>query len=207
VIILHEFDRCVITSKSGEELARGEIDAFDGSKARVNIIGDYSLRVAEDVNLFIYNSVKGECVYFADVESIDGNELVLENLKFISSRQKRNSTRAEILLHYKITHKFGADGNIEKLEKPIDITIINISANGMYIKCDEKFEKWHRFPFVFREAGMPMRLTAEVVRCVYSNRGNKYGCRFVDISEKDADNIYRFVLHEQIEQRRRRRIF
>lgn len=203
---MHEFDKCSIASKSGEELAKGVIDAFDGNKARINIKDKSSLSAADEVRLFIYNSVKGECEYTAYVESLNGNEVILDNLKFVNSTQKRNSTRVEMLLDYKITHKFGLDGSVEKLLKPIDILIINISANGMYIRCNEKFEKGYMFPFVFREAGSPICLTAEVVRCVSSSKGNKYGCRFVDISEKDADNIYRFVLHEQIEQRRRSKL-
>lgn len=201
---MHEFDKCVIASKSGAKLAVGSVVNFDNGTVKIGIKDGCSLSPSDNVNLFIYNSVKGECVYSAIVESAAAETAVLKNVSFIRSTQKRDNTRADVILHYKITHEFSESG-LEKLKKPIEITILNISAKGMYIKCEELFALGHRFPLTFTDAGNPINLNVEVVRCAKTHKGNKYGCRFINISEKDADNIYRFVLHEQIQQSRRRK--
>lgn len=199
---MYEFDNCVAASKSGAELASGNVISYENGKFKIKLREVINILPSENINLFVYNRLKGECVYSAKVESLDGEILLLGGAEFVRSTQKRENTRVYKLLNYNITHKFTSDG-IKRLDSPIPITIVNISANGMYIQCNEKLVKGGRFPFVFREAGKPISLDVEVIRCEMSRRGNRYGCRFVNISDKDADNIYRFVLHEQIEQRRR----
>lgn len=200
---MHEFDKCVIASKSGASLASGSVIEFSADRFEITLNGEYTLKPGENINLFVYNSIKGECVFSARVEIVDGKSVVLSNAGFLRSAQKRDNTRVDKIMHYRITHKY-VDGAAERLGKPIEITITNISANGMYIRCDEPFAEGHRFPFVFREAGKPISLDVEIIRCDRSRRGNGYGCLFLNIDPKDADNIYRFVLHEQIEQRRRK---
>lgn len=199
---MHEFDKCIVVSKSGSQLAEGFVVEFDKEKLKICSNNEYSFAVPQEVTIFIYNEVKGECLYTGTAQSIYDKKIAVEKVKFVNSRQKRDNTRVSKIMHYRITHKLN-NKEKEALEKPIDIIIHNISAQGMYISCDEKFSVGYRFPFVFKDAGRPMNLIAEIVRHDSNNRANNYGCRFVDISEKDMDNIFRFVLHEQIEQRRR----
>lgn len=205
---MHEFDNCIIASKNGTKLAEGFVHDYEGVLMKVCLEGEFNLLVSQDVTIFAFNRIKGECVYKGRVADVDDKNITIDQVEFVRATQKRNHTRVEQSLHYRITHRYVGDiGVTEKLEKPIDLLILNISAHGMFISCDEKFSVGHKFPFVFRDAGAPIHLEVAVVRCEYSRRGNKYGCSFLNISEKDSDNIYRFVLHEQIEQRRRNLLF
>ena len=199
---MYEFDKCIVASESGTKLAEGFVQEYEGTIMKVRLEGEFSLLVSQDITIFVFNRVKGECVYKGVVATLGVQNVVFDKVKFVRSTQKRDNTRVGKTLSYRITHCF-IDQKVEKLEKPIDITILNLSAQGMYISCDSIFVVGHRFPLTFREAGAPIELDVEVVRCEKNRRSNKYGCRFLDISERESDNIYRFVLHEQIEQRRR----
>lgn len=193
----------MVVSKSGSQLAEGFVVEFEKDKMKICSNKEYGFAVPQEITIFAYNEVKGECVYTGTAQSIYDKKIAVAGVKFVNSRQKRDNTRVSKIMHYRITNRFLSGKEKQPLEKPIDIIIHNISAQGMYISCEENFVIGHRFPFVFKDAGKPMNLTAEIVRHDSNNRTNNYGCRFVDISEKDMDNIFRFVLHEQIEQRRR----
>lgn len=202
VIKVGDFDKCVIKSEKDYYLAEGFVQDFETTN-KVTIEGDFDLTRSQRVQIYIYNRVKGECVYKATVADIKTNVVSFKDVSFIRSTQKRDNTRVNKQMRYRITHKF-VDGNkFERLEKPIDITIHNISANGMLISCRQEFEIGHRFPLVFKDAGRPIDLDVQIVRAEQKRNTYYYGCQFLNISEKDADNIYRFVLHEQIMQRRR----
>lgn len=192
-----------MVSKRGYQLTKGFLIEFEKDKMKLCSNEEPVFAVPQEVTVFIYNEVKGECVYRGTVQSIYDKNIAIADVKFVREMQKRNNARVNKIMHYCITHKFNGKREKAELKNPINIIIHNISAQGMYITCSEKFPLGYRFPFVFREAGEPMNLVAEVVRHDNNNRVENYGCRFVDISEKNMDNIFRFVLHEQIEQRRR----
>lgn len=202
---MYEFDKCLVMSRSGTKLAEGYIQEFDQDKdkMRIAVNGDFSLFAKQEVTVFVYNQVKGECVFAAKVLNLEVKHIVFNNIKLVRSVQKRDNTRVSKVLHYKVTHKFEDDGKEKfKIDHPLEITILNVSAQGLYLSCLEKFHMGYRFPLVFRELGKPIELIIEVVRCEDYNGSYNYGCKFVEISQKDMDNIFRFVLHEQIEQRR-----
>jgi hypothetical protein len=206
---MHEFDKCIVASQSGTKLAEGFVHSFESTVMKVCLDGESGFYLLQEVTIYVFNRVKGECVYKGVVADADGKNVAFSKVDFVRSTQKRDNTRVGKTLHYSITDRFSdkKSGKLEKLEKPIAITILNISANGMYISCDEVFTVGHRFPLVFKDAGKPICLDVEVIRCERKRRGNNYGCRFLNISEKEADNIFRFVLHEQIEQRRNNLLF
>lgn len=199
---MYEFDKCIVAEPNGGQLAEGTVSQYEGTTMHIHAGEGFSMRPGLAVNLFVYDRVQGECLLTGTVTKVMGDKVVVAGATLVRSTQKRNNTRVEKILHYRITQRFEG-GSVVPLEPPIDFTILNISAQGMYIGTDAVFAEGHRFPFVFRDAGRPIDIKAEVVRCERRIRGNRYGCRFVDINERDMDNIYRFVLHEQIEQRRR----
>ena len=199
---MYEFDKCLVVSKSGSQLAEGFVIGLNSEDMKMSANNDYSLVVPQEVTIFVYNSVKGECVFGGTLDYIREKKIYLKKVRLIRSLQKRNNTRVDIVLRYQITHQY-RESRVVKRERPIDITILNISAQGMYISCFDKFIMGYKFPFVFKEAGRPIELSIEIVRSEDYGRSFNYGCRFVGIDQKDMDNIFRFVLHEQIEQRKR----
>lgn len=206
---MHEFDKCIITNKNGSELCNGTVKEFVKSVMQIALPQDIFLAPGVDVVVYIFNRVKGECVYRGKVSNMGDKTLNIANVEFVRSTQKRNNTRVDKTLHYIITHKYKSSSSNEKeaLKEPIEITILNISATGMFFASTANFALGQRIPFVFKEAGSPIYLELKIMRVDKRVRGNNYGCMFVDIKKKDADNIFRYVLHEQILQRRRKLIF
>lgn len=204
MISVHQFDKCILSTPRGTTLGNGFVHQFDDTVAKICLESECNLLKTQDIEIYVFNRVKGECVYSAKVAEIDGNNICLDKVKFIRSTQKRDNTRVDKTLRYRITDRYvnGDINTLEKLPAPIDITILNISATGMFISCSANFAAGYRFPLVFKDAGAPIHLEVEVVRAEKRLRGSNYGCRFINIDPKDADNIFRFVLHEQIVQRR-----
>lgn len=202
---MHEFDKCLISSKDSRQVVEGFVHEYESGVMKIYTQGKPAdfLIPSMKVNINVYNSVMGECKYTGDVKDITFNNIKIVNVGLISSIQKRDNTRVNKQLKYRITHSFN-DKEKVKLDKPVDITVLNISAQGICFNCDERFEAGFRFPLVFREATRNINLIIEVVRREEYTRSFNYGCKFVDISEKDMDDIFRFVLKEQIAQRRKR---
>lgn len=205
---MHEFDKCIIYSKESVKFLEGFVHEYETGTMKIYMQGksDDSIRPSMEIYINVYNSVKGECKFVGVVEKTNFNNIEIADVIFVSSVQKRDNTRVNKQLKYKIS-SFYEDGEKHKLDKPIDITMLNISAQGIYFNCDEMLVVGYRFPINFKEMTRPINLIAEIVRIEEYPRSFNYGCIFVDISEKDMDEIFRFVLKEQIAQRRKRTIF
>jgi c-di-GMP-binding flagellar brake protein YcgR len=202
---VHEFDKCLIFSNDSAKCIEGFVHEYESGVMKVYTQGkaDDSLWPGLKVFTHVYNSVKGECKYIGTVDYVGFNSVKIINVSFVSSIQKRDNTRVNKQMKYRITACMRNDEKV-KLEKPVDITILNISAQGICFNSIEKFDPGFRFPLVLREALRPINLMIEVVRREDYTRSFNYGCRFIGISEKDVDDIFRFVLKEQISQRRKR---
>jgi hypothetical protein len=199
---MYEFDKCIIEKKNGEYLGWGHVVEFEGSLMRIRFKSEYELKLNNGVYIFIFNSIKGECKYLADVYEVDDKNIVFNNLKMLSSVQKRSNTRVNKRISYKITNIY-KDKEIIDLDKPIAITILNISAVGIYFNSDEELSEGFRFQLIFYETKKPIYLEIEIIRKEEFSRSFNYGCIFRNASNKDMDEIFRFVLKEQIEQRRK----
>lgn len=199
---MFEFDKCIIEKKNGEYVTWGHVVEFESGFMRIRVKSEYNHDNLNEVYLFVFNSTQGECKYQADVYEIDDKNITFCNLKSLSSVQKRSNTRVNKRTHYQVTHIF-KEKEIVALEKPLDITILNISAIGIYFNCEENLLEGFKFQFVLCETKKPIYLEVEVIRREDFARSFNYGCIFRNISDKDMDEIFRFVLKEQIEQRRK----
>jgi hypothetical protein len=198
---MYEFDKCIIEKKNGDYVTWGHVVEFESGLMRIRVKSEYNHDNLNHVYLFIYNSI-GECKYQAEVYEIDDKNIIFRNLKPLSSVQKRSNTRVNKRINYQITNIF-KEKEIVALEKPIDITILNISAIGIYFNSDENLIAGFKFQLIFCETARPIYLEVEVIRKEEFSRSFNYGCIFRNISNKDMDEIFRLVLKEQIEQRRK----
>ncbi|HEX3026630.1 MAG TPA: PilZ domain-containing protein [Clostridia bacterium] len=203
---MHEFDKCIITNKNGAKISEGIVSEYNSADMRINTTESHNLRVYDEVLIYVYNQLKGECKYEGTVSQATGSRITLFNVSLVRSVQKRDNTRVSKQLKYMVTHSFRGDRAI-KLEKPIEITVLNISAQGLYLNSTHDFAIGSRFPLVLQETIKPIKVTVEILRKEKYTRSFNYGCQFADISQKDMDEIFRFVLKEQIDQRRRNLLF
>lgn len=203
---MHELDRCLIFRQSGGRAAEGYIHSFEDGVLKMYPQGPAEpLQEGDPILVFVYSSVMGECKYGGEVRRVTDYCIEAVGMKLIGAAQKRQSTRVNKRLEYRLA-KYYADGIERPFDPPLEITILNLSANGMYFHCDRRFETGFTFPLVLRETERPISLRVEIVRRETYDRTYNYGCRFVDIAERDMDEIFRFVFREQIAQRRRSKL-
>jgi hypothetical protein len=199
---MYEFNKCIIEKKNGEYIAWGHVVEYESGLMRIRVKSEYNLNISNEVIILISNSIKGECKYQADVYEIDDKNIIFCNLKLLGSVQKRSNTRVNKRINYKITNVF-KENEIVDLDKPIEITILNISATGIYFNCNEVLLEGFKFQLIFCETKKPIYLEVEVIRKEDFSCSFNYGCIYRNVSNKDMDEIFRFVLEEQIEQRRK----
>lgn len=86
----------------------------------------------------------------------------------------------------------------------IAFTILDISAHGMRVLAQTRLERGQRIRFLYEELPEPLILDAVVVRMQESRTGTHYGCRFLGLTMRETDALFRHVLHTQGAQRRER---
>ncbi|MFT8887895.1 MAG: PilZ domain-containing protein [Ethanoligenens sp.] len=201
---MHEFDKCVIVDTDRNPIVEGFVRAFESGVMEITTVKDTTGWVydGQDVRIHIYNASMGECVYDGRIQTALLTHVRLTALKLVANRQKRNNTRVNTELEYLFRFYADSDGE-HPFEKPLHVTILNVSAEGIYIACKERFDIGFNFVFAFRETPRDIPLTAEIVRREISPNGFHYGCHFVNISQKDSNEIHRWVFGQQIELRRK----
>lgn len=202
---MHEFDKCEIENLANKIVATGYVLDFNAGIMKVHTREQAFLNRGQMVMIYILNSQTGECTYRAQVLQANENSIEFNNLAFLGSIQKRNNTRVSKQMRFTIHNKI-VNGRAVQLEKPITINMLNISAQGMCFNCDEKLDSGFTFPLEFHETKRPVHLIVKIIRKEEYTRSNNYGCIF-EINEKDMDELYKFVLKEQIEQRRKKIIY
>lgn len=204
---MYEFDKCAIMDRGQNEIANGVVQQYEDDTMKIGITDGGIIHEGTEVSVYIFNSMYGECKFEATVKFSSDVFVTLSNIRFVNSYQKRENVRVDKIMLCKITCKFikNNDGKEEKrgLDKPIDITILNISATGLYINSAYKFRVGDTFPFTLTNTSKPLDVSVEIVRVEEYGRSNNYGCRFYNISRAEMDIIFKMVLKEQIEQRRR----
>ncbi|MCC2307507.1 PilZ domain-containing protein [Cellulomonas chengniuliangii] len=92
----------------------------------------------------------------------------------------------------------------EAHEGDLAFTMLDISAHGMRILSQATLQPGQRIRFLYEELPSPMLLEAVVVRAQPSRTGTHYGCRFLGLTSRQTDDLFRHVLQTQGVQRRER---
>lgn len=87
-------------------------------------------------------------------------------------------------------------------EIPLRFTVLDVSAHGMRMMSQTALPSGSTVRFVFPELSDAFWLQAVVVRAQPSRTGTHYGCRFVETSPRETDELFRYVLRTQGAQRR-----
>ncbi len=92
----------------------------------------------------------------------------------------------------------------EAYEGNLAFTMLDISAHGMRILSQASLAPGQRIRFLYEELPEPILIEAVVVRAQQSRTGTHYGCRFLGLTSRETDALFRHVLHTQGAQRRER---
>lgn len=160
----------------------------------------------EHVTLKVFDPIKGEKTFEADVLSCLSDRITLENAAHISTKQRRSDSRVDTTIETKVSklQMLGQEEVALPENKHLPVTLFNISAGGMLVYSPLKLPSNVRLTLTLPIQNLEVKV--QVIRVIPNSEGMKYGCKFVEISEDDRMAIRQFVFKEQMEQRRKKKL-
>lgn len=201
-----ELDPCMVRTVTGELLARGFVREHDGVSMVVeaeHATGTW-LEQGDVVVAEVMSSQRGACTYDAVVAFAVGRRVALSDLNLREVVQHRSALRVPTDLHYRVSYRMEGSAPV-LLDEPLDILVIDVSAHGLRFRAADELEPGSRLLLTFEVARGPLDLVMEVLRAEAVRGGFAHGCRFLDLREREADEMFRFVLEEQRRQLAERR--
>lgn len=227
---MHELALCSV-EHDGHAVLSGYVRTFEdgvlwaGFEGIVRGVSEgdvYLLRVLDDA--------RGECVYQGEVARITADTVGFVGVELLSTLQKRAVAR--VAVHVEVEgfarlaavpeeHEHGrgplADGSADAAgedaaaagegdEIPFVFTVLDVSAHGMRMMSQTELPVGSEVRFVFPELSAAFWLQAVVVRAQPSRSGTHYGCRFVETSTRETDELFSYVLRTQGAQRRQQKL-
>ncbi|RYV50703.1 PilZ domain-containing protein [Pengzhenrongella frigida] len=186
------------------EVARGEVSVDAGLSLSIRlaeVLGDLPAP-GDEVVVRTFEAIRGRREYVVTVESVNQEMLVVTDIELISAFQQRAIVRVETDLPVTLVYEMIGDELVDA-EIPIQGRMLDLSATGFSLFCSTALPEAYRFGFHFSTDFDEMVLVADAIRSEDVPRGHRYGCRFVGTTQREADALHRYVLSEQIAQRRR----
>jgi len=187
-----------------EEVARGEISVDAGLSLSVRldeVLGELPAP-GDEVVLRTFEAVRGRREYVVTVESANPLMLIVADIELISAFQQRAIVRVNTDIPVTIVYEMDGE-DLRDVTVPIAATIVDLSATGLRLYSATRLEDGFRFGFHFATDFDDLTIVAEVLRSQDAPRGFLCGCRLVGTTQREADALHRYVLSEQIAQRRR----
>lgn len=196
-----ELDPCRVHAESGELVADGVVR--EQTSASLVVDAEHFTGVWLDpgdvVVAQVLSTTRGALTYDARVASSETGRIELVDLRLRDAVQQRSAVRVATSLPVAV-REMVVDGQRTELETPLAVTVLDLSAGGARVHAAEELAAGTRLVLDL-ELGRPLRLVAEVLRTAPGRTGFLHGCRFDQIREREADEIFSFVLAEQRRQR------
>ena len=185
-----------------EEIAHGTVSADTGLSLDVSLRDGVERIPApgERVVLRTFEEDRGRRDYAVVVRTLEGDQLVLDELALLSAYQQRAIVRVATDLRVTLEYEV-VDDQPRDLDPPVQASIIDLSATGVRVHCNVPLTEGQRVGFQLRTDFDDLPLVAEVLRREEAPRGYRYGCRLIGTTQREADALHRYVLSEQIAQR------
>lgn len=186
------------------EIARGEVSVDAGLSLSIRldeVLGELP-SPGDEVVLRTFEPIRGRREYVTTVESANPEMLIVSDIELISAFQQRAIVRVGTEIPITLLYEMEGDELVEA-ETPIEATILDLSATGIRLYCAVPLDDGYQFGFHLSTDFDDLTLVAQALRREEVPRGYRYGCRLVGTTQREADALHRFVLSEQIAQRRR----
>lgn len=192
-----ELAPCRVHGEGGELVAAGHVRSADGSSLQVTAprYAGHALIPGDPVVLEVASAVRGECTFDAVVATSAPGVIELVGLHLRDVVQRRSAVRAAVSLPLTFTARV-EDGEDVPLVPPLQVLVMDISADGLRFRVDAALELGTQLRAEF-PARRPVAVLAEVVRHETLRAGVAHGCRFLDLAERDRDVLVAFVLQEE----------
>jgi hypothetical protein len=216
---MHELALCTVEI-DGAAVLHGYVRTFEDGVLWMGTEGIVR-GVPEDAHarLVVLDDVRGECVYVGEVARVTADTVAFTGVELLSTVQKRAVARVSVTVEcegfarvpWTAEHAAegagpaaGAedDGREHSDEFALRFTLLDVSAHGMRMMSQTELPPGSTIRFVFPELSDAFWLQAVVVRAQPSRSGTHYGCRFVETSPRETDELFRYVLRTQGAQRR-----
>ncbi|AEE44535.1 flagellar brake protein [Cellulomonas fimi] len=197
---MHDLARCALSA--GDRVIEGfVVECDDGTMTVGTELGaSGTLQPGTDVKILVLDDVRGEVRYSGWVTEVGLTRLHVTDLELTSMLQKRKVARVRIA---QICTGTVVSGDAEP--EPVTFVVVDVGAHGMRISTAATLREHDRIDFRFPAGDRVVPLVAEVLRRQRTSSGaTQYGCRFVELGERESDDLFRFVLRTQLEQRRSR---
>lgn len=221
---MHELALCSV-EHDGHAVLSGYVRTFEDGVLWAGFEGIVRGVAEGDVYLLrVLDDARGECVYQGEVARITADTVAFVGVELLSTLQKRAVAR--VAVHVEVQgfarlaavpdeheHDSGAtpaaeaeavDGEAE--EVPFVFTVLDVSAHGMRMMSQTELPVGSEVRFVFPELSAAFWLQAVVVRAQPSRSGTHYGCRFVETSDRETDELFSYVLRTQGALRRQQKL-
>lgn len=221
---MHELALCSV-EHDGHAVLSGYVRTFEDGVLWAGFEGIVRGVAEGDVYLLrVLDDARGECVYQGEVARITADTVGFVGVELLSTLQKRAVAR--VAVHVEVQgfarlaavpdehgHEHGAapaaeaeavGGEAE--EVPFVFTVLDVSAHGMRMMSQTELPLGSEVRFVFPELSAAFWLQAVVVRAQPSRSGTHYGCRFVETSDRETDELFSYVLRTQGALRRQQKL-
>lgn len=224
---MHELALCSV-EHDGAAVLSGYVRTFEDGVLWAGFEGIVRGVAEGDVYLLrVLDDARGECVYQGEVARITADTVAFVGVELLSTLQKRAVAR--VAVHVEVQgfarpavvpdedgHDAGAahtgasepadDGAEPPAEIPFEFVVLDVSAHGMRMMSQTELPVGSEVRFVFPELSAAFWLQAVVVRAQPSRSGTHYGCRFVETSPRETDELFSYVLRTQGAQRRQQKL-
>jgi hypothetical protein len=221
---MHELALCSV-EHDGHAVLSGYVRTFEDGVLWAGFEGIVRGVAEGDVYLLrVLDDARGECVYQGEVARITADTVAFVGVELLSTLQKRAVARVAVHVEVQGFARLAAvpdeDGHEhdpepgpaagavdgEADEVPFVFTVLDVSAHGMRMMSQTELPVGSEVRFVFPELSAAFWLQAVVVRAQPSRSGTHYGCRFVETSTRETDELFSYVLRTQGAQRRQQKL-
>lgn len=227
---MHELALCSV-EHDGHAVLSGYVRTFEDGVLWAGFEGIVRGVAEGDVYLLrVLDDARGECVYQGEVARITADTVAFVGVELLSTLQKRAVARVAVHVEvqgfarlaavpdeHEHEHEQGrehdagpapeaaaVDGGAD--EVPFVFTVLDVSAHGMRMMSQTELPVGSEVRFVFPELSAAFWLQAVVVRAQPSRSGTHYGCRFVETSDRETDELFSYVLRTQGALRRQQKL-
>ena len=190
---------CQLRTAAGELVARGFVREHRGDAMVVDaqtLAGTW-FDEGEPAMVEVFDTDRGTMTYEGFVDFAAGKRVRLHRLRLQVVRQQRSALRVPADVPVRLEARLGGPEGEEEPDPPVWLTAIDLSAHGARLLSAEEVEPGQRWRVGLDAPRRPMSLTAEVIRVEKVRGGYSCGCRFVDATERDHDELFGWVLDLQ----------
>lgn len=194
-----ELDPCGVHGEDGELIAAGHVRLHEGDRLVVeapNYSGG-SVWPGDAVVLVVASELRGNCTVDARVVSSAPTMLELTDLEVREVVQKRSAVRVPVDVRITIAYAV-EEGESVKLPEPLSVQVLDLSAYGMRFRADTAVPLGTLLEGSYPGGRRTIPFVVEILRHEELPRGGVgHGGRFVDMAERDTEELFHEVLERQ----------